>query len=76
MLSWLKLKVAGVAGAKMLAADVLMEEDILGRRGKLITIGSANRVAQVYGTKTLPQLQATHPMAGLYINIAHEKGHD
>jgi hypothetical protein len=27
-----------VAGAKMLAADILTEEDLLGRRRKLITI--------------------------------------
>jgi hypothetical protein len=29
-----------VAGAKMLSADVLIEEDLLGMKQKLITVGS------------------------------------
>ncbi len=56
-----------VAGAKMLAADVLIEEDILGKRCKLITdiLRAANQIEQVYDVKTLPLLLATHSMAGL-----------
>jgi hypothetical protein len=67
-----------VAGAKMLAADVLTEEDILVKRCKLITIGSraANQIEQVYGMKTLLLLQATHPKADLYMKKAYEKGHE
>ncbi len=51
----------------MLAADVLIEEDILGKRCKLITaiLRAANQIEQVYDVKTLPLLLATHSMAGL-----------
>jgi hypothetical protein len=54
-----------VAGAKMLAAEVLTEEDLLGRRQKLITVSSraTDQIPQVCGARTLPLLQANHPMA-------------
>jgi hypothetical protein len=57
-----------VGGAKLLAAYVLIEEDVFRTRCKLITVGSraAYQVEQVYGTKTLPLLQVTHLMASLY----------
>jgi hypothetical protein len=68
----------GIAGPKMLATDVLTEEDVLGKKKKLITVGSwaANQIAHVYVAKTLPVLQASHPKVELYIRKAHEKGHE
>jgi hypothetical protein len=52
---------------KNVAADVLIEEDILGKRCKLITVilRAANQIEQVHDVKTLPLLLATHSMAGL-----------
>jgi hypothetical protein len=66
-----------IVGAKMLATCVLTEEDV-GRRCKLITVGSraANQVTQVYGAKALPLLQSDDPLAKLYVQRAHEKGHE
>jgi hypothetical protein len=48
----------GISGAKMLATDVLTEEDVLGQKRKLITVGSwaVNQVMHVYGAKVLPVL--------------------
>ncbi len=48
----------GISGAKMLAMDVLTEEDVLGQKRKLITVGSraANQIAGMYGTDELPVL--------------------
>jgi hypothetical protein len=65
-----------VAEVKMLVADVQTEEDMLGKRRKLISVGSraVKQVAQVYGMKTLHLLQSTHPMAALYMKKPHEKG--
>jgi hypothetical protein len=43
---------------------------------KLITVGSraANQIAQMYGRRTLPLLQANHPLARLFMNRAeHEQ---
>ncbi len=66
----------GIAGAKMLATDVLAEEDMLGQKSKLITAVSqaANQIAHVYGA--LPVLQASHLMAELHMEKAHEKGYE
>jgi hypothetical protein len=68
----------GIAGAKMLATDVLTKEDVLGKKRKLITIGlrAANQIAPVYGAKALPVLQADHPLAELYVRKAHERGYE
>jgi hypothetical protein len=40
-----------IAGVRMLATDVASEEDVIGRRRKLIVIGSRgrNQIAEVYG---------------------------
>jgi hypothetical protein len=67
-----------VVGEKMLAVDVLTEEDVLGRRRKLITVGSrvANQVENEYRRKALPLLQSVHPLARLYMKKAHEKEHE
>jgi hypothetical protein len=67
-----------ISGVKMLATDVLTEEDVLGQKRKLITVGSraVNQVAGVYGARELPLLQAANPMARLYMRKAHERGHE
>jgi hypothetical protein len=64
----------GISGAKMLATNVVTEEDVLGQRRKLITVGSRgkNHIAEVYRRTELPVLQRGHPLAALYIWAAHE----
>jgi hypothetical protein len=68
----------GISGAKKVATDVFTEEDVLGQKRKLITVGSraVNQVSHMYGAKELPVLQANHPMAVLCMRKAHEKGHE
>jgi hypothetical protein len=68
----------GISAAKMLATNVVTEEDVLGQRRKLITVGSRakNQIAGVYGRGELPVLQRVHPLAMLYMRDAHEKGHE
>ncbi len=68
----------GISGAKMLATNVVTEEDVLGQKRKLITVGSRakNKIAGVYGRGELPVLQTVHPLVTLYMRGAHEKGHE
>jgi hypothetical protein len=68
----------GISNAKMLATDMLTEEDGLGQKRKLITVGSGavNQIAGVCRTRELPVLKAVHPMAKLYMRKAHERGHE
>jgi hypothetical protein len=46
----------GISGAMMLATNVVIEEDVLGQKRKLITMGSMakNQIAGVYGRGELP----------------------
>jgi hypothetical protein len=46
----------GISGAKMLATNIVTEEDMLGQRRKLITIGSraVNQITGVYRRGELP----------------------
>ncbi len=62
----------------MLATNIITKEDVLGRKRKLITIGSrsVNQIAGMYGTGELPVLQLAQPIAKLYMKEAHEKGHE
>jgi hypothetical protein len=62
----------------MLATEVLTEDNVLGQRRKLITVGSraTNQIAHVYGVRELPELQASHPMVELYMKKADKKGHE
>ncbi len=68
----------GISGAKMLATNVVIEEDMLRQRRKLITVGSRtkNQIAGIYKKGELPMLQRTHPLATLYMQDAHEKCHE
>jgi hypothetical protein len=68
----------GISWAKMLASNVVTEENVLGQRRKLITAGlrAKNQIAGVYGRAQLPVLQRVHPLAVLYMWAAHEKGHE
>lgn len=68
----------GIKGAKMLATRILTEEDVLGNKHRLIAVGSraANQVPQMFGTEALSVLQGSHPLARLYVEKAHRKGHD
>jgi hypothetical protein len=67
-----------VKGAKMLAADSLMEEDFLGVKRKLTTLGSrgSNQVPRVYDMAALPLLNISHPLAKLYLQKAHGATHE
>jgi hypothetical protein len=67
-----------IKAAKMLATCVLTEEDVLGNRCKLITVGSraTNQVPYVYGTKSLPVLQSSHPSVQAVYQEGHKKGHE
>jgi hypothetical protein len=68
----------GIKGAKMLATRILTGEDVLGNKHSLIAVGSraANQVPQMFGTEALSVLQGSHPLARLYVEKAHRKGHD
>jgi hypothetical protein len=61
----------------MLATDVLAEEDVLGKKRKLITIGlqAANQITHVYGAKTVCCRPVTCWQSCMYVNRAYEKGH-
>ncbi len=59
----------GISGAKMLATNVVTEEDMLGQRRKLITVGSRtrNQTAGIHEKGELSVLQRAHPLAALYM---------
>jgi hypothetical protein len=61
----------------MLATDVVTEEDVIGRRRKLIVNGSRgrNQIEGIYGQVELPVLPRDHPLSELYIRAALEEGH-
>jgi hypothetical protein len=63
-----------VKGAKMLAADVLTKEYILGVKRKLVTLGSrgSNQIPKIYSAVHLPLLNENNPMATLYMEKAHK----
>jgi uncharacterized membrane protein len=67
-----------ISGAKMLAMDVVTEEDINGVKRKLIVIGSRgrNQIKDVYGTADLPVMAKDHKLSKLYVQAAHEEGHE
>ncbi len=66
-----------ISGERLLATDVVTEEDVIGKRRKLIMIGSRgrNQIAEVYGRAELPVLPKGHPLSELYMRAAHEEGH-
>ncbi len=67
-----------ISGAKMLAMDVVTEEDINGVKRKLIVIGSRgkNQIEDIYGQTELPVLAREHYVSKLYMQAVHEKGHE
>jgi hypothetical protein len=62
----------------MLATDVATEEDINGVRRKLILVGSRgrNQIEDVYEQTELPVLEREHHLSRLYMQAAHEEGHE
>ncbi len=67
-----------ISGAKMLAMDVVSEENVNGVKRKLIVIGSRgkNQIEDIYGQAELPVLAREHHLSKLYMQAAHEKGHE
>ncbi len=67
-----------ISGAKMLAMDVVTEEDINVVKRKLIVIGSRgkNQIEDNYGQTELPVLAREHYLSKLYMQAAHDKGHE
>jgi hypothetical protein len=67
-----------ISGTNMLAMDVVTEEDIYGIKRKLIVIGSRgrNQLKDVYGTADLPVMAKDHRLSKLYVQAAHEEGHE
>jgi hypothetical protein len=67
-----------VSGAKMLAMDVVTEEDINRTKRKLIVIGSRgrNQIKDMCGTTDLPVMARDHQFSKLYIQAAHEEEHE
>jgi hypothetical protein len=64
--------------AKMLTMDTVMKEDINGIKRKLIVIGTRgrNQIKSIYGEVDLPVLAKDHKLSELYIQAAHEEGHE
>jgi hypothetical protein len=62
----------------MLATDVVTEEDINGKRRKLIVVGSKgrNQIEGMYCQAELVVLAREHPLSRLYMQAAHEEGHE
>jgi hypothetical protein len=62
----------------MIAMNVVTEEDINVVKRKLIMIGSRgkNQIRDVYGQTELPVLAREHKLSKLYVQAAHEEGHE
>ncbi len=62
----------------MLAMDVVTEEDINGVKRKLIVFGSRgrNQIKDVYWQAELPVMAKDHKLSKLYVQAAHEEGHE
>jgi hypothetical protein len=68
-----------VKGARMLAADVLTEEDVIGIKQKLMVLDSigSNQMPKNYGEPCyLPLLNMEHPLARMYMEKANKEGHE
>jgi hypothetical protein len=67
-----------ISGVKMLAMDVVTEEDINGIKRKLIVIGSRgrNQIKDIYRQAELPVMAKDHRLSRLYVQAAHEEGHE
>jgi hypothetical protein len=67
-----------VKGARMLAAAVLTEEDVLGIKQKLMVLDSigSNQMPKNYGAPYLPLLNMEHPLDRMYMEKANKEGHE
>jgi hypothetical protein len=63
---------------KSLNVDTVIEEDVIGVERKLVVIGSRgrNQIQGVYGQSDLPVLAKDHKLSELYVQAAHETGHE
>jgi hypothetical protein len=63
---------------KSLNVDTVTEEDVIGVKRKLIVIGTRgrNQIQAVYGQTDLPVLAKDHKLSELYVQAAHEMGHE
>ncbi len=77
LLEWAQ-KGMKISGARMLATDVVTEEDVTRRRRKLIVIRSTekNQIEGVYGQTELPVLPRDHPLSEPYMWATDEEGHE
>jgi hypothetical protein len=64
--------------ARTLTVDTTVEEDVNGIRRKLIVIGTRgrNQIQGIYGQIDLPVLTKDHKLSKLYVQAAHEEGHE
>jgi hypothetical protein len=64
--------------AKMLTVDTAIEEDVNGIKRKLTMIGTRgrNQIQGIYGQVDLPVLTKDHKLSELYVQAAHEEGHE
>jgi hypothetical protein len=58
--------------------DTVTEEDVIGVKRKLIVIGTwgRNQIQDVYGQTDLPVLAKDHKLSELYVQAAHDMGHE
>jgi hypothetical protein len=64
--------------AKTLTVDTTVEEDVNGIRRKLTVIRTRgrNQIQGIYGQTDLPVLVKDHKLSELYVQAAHEEGHE
>ncbi len=63
---------------KSLNVDTVTKEDVNGIKRKLTVIGTRgrNQIQGMYGQTDLPVLAKDHKLSELYIQAAHQKGHE
>ncbi len=64
--------------AKTLTVDTVVEEDVNGIKRKLTVVGTRgrNQIQGIYGQTDLPVLAKDHKLSELYVQAAHEEGHE
>jgi hypothetical protein len=64
--------------ARTLTVDTTVEEDVNGFKRKLTVIGTRgrNQIQGIYGQTDLPVLTKDHKLSELYVQAAHEEGHE
>jgi hypothetical protein len=63
---------------KSFNVDTVIKEDVIGVKRELVVIGSRgrNQIQRVYGQTDLPVLAKDHKLSELYVQAAHETGHE